>query len=135
MNTSVILPAAGLGSRFAVNDRASSSKIEFELAHKPVFQHAIDLFTGRPDVCQVLLAVHPDKLDEFAFRWQDKLTFMRVKLVAGGQAERWETVKLALEHVADEATHIAVHDAARPCASSMMIDRVFDAAARLGADP
>ena len=133
MKTTVILPAAGVGSRFAVGDRASASKIEFELAHKPVFLRTIDAFHGRPDVGQIILAVHPDRLDEFAFRWADKLTFLGVKLIAGGQAERWETVKRALEQVGDDATHIAVHDAARPCPSTKMIDRVFDAAQRLGA--
>ena len=133
MNTTVILPAAGLGSRFAVGDRASASKIEFELRHKPVFLRTIDLFHGRADVGQIILAVHPDKLDDFTFRWADQLGFLGVKLIAGGEAERWHTVQLALEHVADDATHIAVHDAARPCASTKMIDRVFEAASRHGA--
>jgi len=133
MNIAVILPAAGLGKRFAVGNRASASKIEFELAHKPVFLRAIDLFHGRAEVAQILLAVNPDHLDEFAFRWQDKLAFLGVKLIAGSTTERWETVKLALDQVADEATHIAVHDAARPCASARMIDRLFDAAESLGA--
>lgn len=133
MNTTVILPAAGTGSRFAVGDRASASKIEFELRHKPVFLRTIELFHGRVDVEQIILAVHPQKLDDFKFRWADQLGFLGVKLIAGGQADRWQTVQMALEHVADAATHIAVHDAARPCASSTMIDRVFSAAVRLGA--
>ena len=133
MKLTVILPAAGLGSRFAADGRASASKIEFELAHKPVFLHAIELFHGHRDVVQILLAVHPDRLDDFAFRWSDKLAFMNVKLIAGGRAERWETVKLALDSVSDEATHIAVHDAARPCGDQRMIDRVFAAASSLGA--
>lgn len=133
MNTTVILPAAGLGTRFAANGRASASKIEFELSHKPVFLHAVGLFHGRPDVGQILLAVNPDRLDEFAFRWEDKLAFLQVELIPGGQAERWETVKLALEKVRSDATHIAVHDAARPSASTKMIDRLFAAAQQLGA--
>ncbi|MCG8402922.1 MAG: 2-C-methyl-D-erythritol 4-phosphate cytidylyltransferase [Firmicutes bacterium] len=133
MNTTVILPAAGLGSRFAVGDRASASKIEFELRHKPVFLRTIDLFHGRADVGQIILAVHPGRLDDFKFRWADQLGFLGVKLIAGGEAERWETVQLALKHIADDATHIAVHDAARPCTSTAMIDRVFGAAEKLGA--
>ena len=133
MNTTVILPAAGLGSRFAVGNRASASKIEFELAHKAVFLHAVELFHGRADVGQIILAVHPRKLDDFQFRWADKLSFLGVKLIAGGEAERWETVKRALDQVADDATHIAIHDAARPCASAQMVDRIFEAAGRLGA--
>lgn len=133
MNTTVILPAAGLGSRFAVGDRASASKIEFELAHQPVFLRAIKLFHSRADVGKILLAVHPERLDEFSFRWADKLSFLGVTLIAGSTTERWATVKIACESVADEATHIAIHDAARPCASHQMIDRLFEAAERLGA--
>ena len=128
MNTTVILPAAGLGQRFASGGRASASKIEFELAHKPVFLHTIEAFQGRSDVDQIIVAVNPDRLDEFSFRWADKLDFMDVTLIPGGRADRWETVKLALEHLGDSATHVAVHDAARPCVSRQLIDRVFAAA-------
>jgi len=133
MNTTVILPAAGLGTRFAVGDRSASSKIAFELLHKPVFLRAIELFRGRADVDQILLAVHPDRLDDFALRWSDKLSFLGVTLIAGSPTERWATVKLALEQVQVDATHIAIHDAARPCASPELIDRVFAAAEGLGA--
>ncbi len=129
MQISVILPAAGLGQRFAAGTAQSSSKVEFELGGKAVFLHAADLFLGRADVTQVLLAVDPDKLEDFRFRWEDKLSFMGVAAVAGGKADRWESVKLALQHVSPHATHVAVHDAARPVASAAMIDRVFDAAA------
>lgn len=133
MNTTVILPAAGLGSRFAVGDRAASSKIAFELLHKPVFLRSIELFQGRADVGQILLAVHPDRLDDFAFRWADKLSFLGVTLIAGSKTERWETVKFAIEQVDDNATHIAVHDTARPCASPELIERLFVAAETLEA--
>ncbi|MEM1447167.1 MAG: 2-C-methyl-D-erythritol 4-phosphate cytidylyltransferase [Planctomycetota bacterium] len=133
MNLCVILPAAGLGQRFAAGGSASASKIEFELDHKPVFLHAIEAFRAVGNVGQIILAVHPDRLDDFRFRWEDKLAFLQVDLVAGGRIERWETVKLALEAVRDGATHIAVHDAARPVVSPTMIERVFAAAERLPA--
>src|SRR5690606_9817479 len=35
-----------------------------------------------------------------------------------------------LGEVPDDATHIAVHDAARPCTPPELIDRLFDAAER-----
>lgn len=130
MQISVILPAAGLGHRFAAGGSSSVSKIEHELGGKAVFLHAADLFLGRADVTQVLLAVDPDKLDDFRFRWDDKLSFMGVTVVPGGKADRWETVRSALGHVTPDATHVAVHDAARPLASGEMIGRVFAAAER-----
>ncbi|XAL99621.1 IspD/TarI family cytidylyltransferase [Phycisphaeraceae bacterium D3-23] len=127
MNIGVILPAAGLGRRFAVGGASASSKVEFELDGKPVFLHAAERFLGRAEVVQVLLAVDPDKLEDFRFRWEDKLSFLGMTLVPGGKQDRWETVKNALAHVSPEASHIAIHDAARPLASAAMIDRVFAA--------
>ncbi len=128
MRVSLILPAAGRGQRFAAAQRASGSKIEFELAGKPAFLHTIEAFRAVGEVGQILLAVHPERLDEFRFRWEDRLDFADVQLIAGGTAERWETVSLALRHVETSATHIAVHDAARPAVSPALIRRVLAAA-------
>jgi len=141
MNICVILPAAGRGERFSVAEsgnsgggvRASASKIEFELDHKPVFLHAIETFRAVGQVGQIILAVHPDRLEDFRFRWEEKLEFLQADLVAGGTVERWETVKLALRAVRDGATHVAIHDAARPVVSEAMINRVFAAAERMPA--
>ncbi len=137
MNVSVILPAAGSGTRFVSGspDRNAgvASKVELDLGGKPVFMHAVELFRRRRDVGRVVLAVSPTGLEDFRFRWGDKLGFMGVELIAGGEAERWQTVAKALEVVGDEATHVAVHDAARPLTSDALIDRVFSTASRFDA--
>lgn len=131
MNVAVILPAAGLGKRFAVaagNTSNYASKIEHDLVGKPVFLRSVELFLNRPGVKEIILAVNPDAVDEFKFRWGDKLAFLSVKIVPGGRAERWETVLKAMQAVGAECTHIAVHDAARPLTSPALLDRVFEAA-------
>ncbi|MEO1236661.1 MAG: IspD/TarI family cytidylyltransferase [Planctomycetota bacterium] len=135
MHTAVILPAAGEGRRFAAAGVASASKIEFEIAGKPGFLHAIEAFRAIGAVGPILLAVHPDRLDEFRFRWDDRLAFHDATLIPGGRVERWETVKLALDHLDDPSgvTHVAVHDAARPAVSADLIERVFAAAERYAA--
>lgn len=84
-------------------------------------------------VGQMILAVPPDRLDEYDMRFGDKLRDLGVTLMAGGQAERWETVQKALAAVEADATHIAVHDAARPCLTTAMFDRLLDAAEDLPA--
>ncbi|MEX0655629.1 MAG: 2-C-methyl-D-erythritol 4-phosphate cytidylyltransferase [Phycisphaeraceae bacterium] len=129
MKTAVILPAAGVGRRFNGGDDAGPSKVEMTLAGKAVFVRAIELFLRRPEVSDVLLAVHPEKLEAFALRWGDTLRFLGVRLVAGGTVERWETVAKALAEVPAHCTHVAVHDAARPMTSDALIERVFAAAA------
>lgn len=133
MKISVILPAAGQSKRFNADAAAAGSpaksKLEVDLTGKPVFLHAIELFVNREDVGQVILAVDPDKVEEFRFRHGDKLGFHGVKIVPGGRVERWETVLNAINAVDDDCTHIAIHDAARPLATKTLIDRVFAVAA------
>jgi len=139
MKIAVIIPAAGLGKRFAQADAtgvgavaalASATKIELDLAGKPVFLRAVHVFLNRPNVAQIIIAVNPDAVDDFNFRWSDKLGFHGVTVVPGGKTERWETVMKALAAVKPECTHAAIHDAARPLASAALVDRVFEAAAK-----
>jgi 2-C-methyl-D-erythritol 4-phosphate cytidylyltransferase len=141
MKLAVIIPAAGVGRRFAeaadpfaagaaAGRQPATSKIERDLAGRPVFLRSVELFLGRPVVAQVILAVNPDAVESFKFKWGDKLVFHGVDVVAGGRAERWETVLNALAAVKEGVTHVAVHDAARPLASAKLIDRVLEAAAR-----
>lgn len=130
MSIAVIFPAAGAGTRFNHGAAEARSKLEAELAGKPVFLRAIELFAQCDDVTQMILAVAPDGLEAFKLRWGDRLGFLDVRVVAGGRAERWETVAKALEHVNDDCTHVAVHDAARPMATPAMIWRVFETAKR-----
>ncbi len=135
MKVAVIIPAAGMGKRFSGEEAGSSlglgtipaSKIEHNLAGRAVFLRAVELFVGRPEVDQIILAVHPQRVDDFNLRWGDKLSFHGVEVVAGGTVERWQTVAKAIAAVGPSCTHIAVHDAARPLTSSPLIDRVFEA--------
>ena len=130
MQLAVILPAAGASKRFGNSDlTAGKSKLEMDLAGRAVLQRSIELFVKRPQVKQIIVAVNPDEIDAFKFKWSDRLGLLGVKIVPGGKAERWETVLNALKAVDPGITHVAVHDAARPVAAADMIDRVLEAAA------
>lgn len=128
MHIAVILPAAGQSKRFNSAANLNKSKLELDLAGKPVFMAALDPFLKHPLVCQCIIAVDPDKVDAFKLKWGDALGFHGVTVVPGGKIERWETIKNAMAAVNDKATHIAVHDAARPLVSVELINRVFEAA-------
>lgn len=128
MQIAVILPAAGQSKRFNISGLANRSKLELDLAGKPVFMAALDPFLKNPLVCQCIIAVDPDKVDAFKLKWGDTLSFHGVTVIAGGKIERWETIKNALAAVKDSATHIAVHDAARPLISPELVTRTFEAA-------
>lgn len=119
----VIIPAAGISRRFG-----QLNKIEQDIAGRAVLVRAVELFAKRPHVEQIIVAVNPDAVDQFKFKWGDKLGFHGAVVVAGGKTERWETVQNALRAVKPTVTHVAVHDAARPLTSGRLIDRVFEAA-------
>jgi len=135
MNICVIIPAAGASSRYLESAHAElgaapRSKLEEDLGSRPVLQRTVELFTKHPDVTSIIVAgPHGDAaFAEFKVRFGDKLGLLGVKLCQGGKAHRYETVANALKLVPEACTHAAIHDAARPCASEQLIERVFAAA-------
>lgn len=124
----VIIPAAGAGKRFG----GDVKKPFVLLDNRPVFIRSLELFVNRPDVCQTILAVSPDDYDVVREKYAANLMFMDIKLVKGGN-ERYESVRLALDAVDEQAEFVCVHDAVRPCVLESWIDEVFAAAEKSGA--
>jgi 2-C-methyl-D-erythritol 4-phosphate cytidylyltransferase len=144
MIVSVIIPAAGFSSRFADalgregaegETGEGRSKLDEDLGGRPVLQRTVELFHNRDDVAQIIVAGPHDEAawEAFRLRHADKLAILGVTLCRGGKTYRYETVKAALAEVRDDATHIAVHDAARPATPADVIERVFVAAEKFDA--
>jgi len=106
----------------------AGDKLAQDLGGRSLLLRTVELFTKREEVTSIVVAAPPDDLDGFREKYGAPLSFHGVRIVPGGRVERWETVKLALAAVPDDATHVAVHDAARPGASDELIDRVLQAA-------
>lgn len=124
----IIIPAAGAGKRFGGNVKKPFAQLD----NRPVFIRAIELFINREDVCQTILTVSPEDYDVVKEKYAANIMFMGIKLVKGG-AERFESVRLALEALDDEAELVCIHDAVRPCVLESWIDGVFAEAAKSGA--
>ncbi|MDP7029985.1 MAG: 2-C-methyl-D-erythritol 4-phosphate cytidylyltransferase [Phycisphaerales bacterium] len=124
---SVILPAAGASTRFG------GDKLARDLGGRPLLVRTVEALSRRAEVRQIIVAGPPDSFETFAARFGPVLGFHGAELVQGGREDRWQSVSLALAHVSPDATHVAVHDAARPCLSDGLLDRVFEAAASLEA--
>lgn len=125
----VILPAAGRSTRFG---DAKQKKVFAELDGRAVWLRAVEPFLNRDDVGQMILAIAPEDRELFERRYRANVAFMNIRVIEGG-AERSDTVARALEAVDDRCEFVAIHDAARPCLGSGLIDAVFDAARRHGA--
>ncbi len=125
---SVIIPAAGAGKRFGGDTKKPFTLLD----NRPIFIRSIELFINRADVCQTILTVAPDDYEVVREKYAANIMIMGIKLVRGG-AERFESVRAALEAVSDEAELVCVHDAVRPCVFEHWIDAVFEKAAQTGA--
>jgi len=135
MKVSVILPAAGLGTRMgrAVPEKAGTSRKQFMLLEgSPILLHTIRKFVSSPDVTEIVVALRVEDM-EWVRGLLDAERFSKpVRLVEGG-ATRQESVQNALHALGPSTELVAVHDAVRPFIELSVLDKVFAEAAETGA--
>mgnify|MGYP001212380035 CR=1 FL=1 len=114
----VVVPAAGIGKRMGID----IPKQYISALGKTIIEHTLDKFVYRKDVRGILVAV--SESDQYwptlGVSKNDKIT-----KVLGGE-ERYESVYNSLcklEEIADDDDWVLVHDAVRPCITSLTIDR------------
>jgi 2-C-methyl-D-erythritol 4-phosphate cytidylyltransferase len=135
MKVTVILPAAGLGTRMgrAVPEKAGTSRKQFMLLEgSPILLHTIRKFASTPAVTEIVVALRPDDME-----WVRELLAVEnfgkpVRLVEGGDS-RQESVEHALATLAGDTELVAVHDAVRPFIEPAVLDKVFAEAEENGA--
>ncbi len=125
----VILPAAGASRRFG--DRHTKKQYA-SLEGRAVWLHTAERFLNRPDVVQTILVIAPEDKELFQGKFAPDVAFLGIRVVTGG-ATRAESVRRGLEQVPEEATHVCIHDAVRPCLAETWVDRVFQKAEQTGA--
>jgi 2-C-methyl-D-erythritol 4-phosphate cytidylyltransferase len=131
MKLAVIIAAAGASRRFATPAaELQRSKLDEDLGGRPVLQRAVELFSGLAQTVQSIVAGPADEHAMAAFkeRHADRLSLLGCTIVPGGRDHRYQTVQAALAHLRPEITHVAIHDAARPCTPADVIERVLAAA-------
>lgn len=88
---------------------------------------AVELFLNRDNIHQVLLAFTPEFAEEGKRKFGGHLSFSGVKVISGGP--KWvDQIVAAAEKLSEKATHVIVHDAARPAVPYDDIDALLDAA-------
>lgn len=133
MKIAVLIPAAGASNRYSIAG-GERSKLDEDLGGRPVLHRTLDAFINytnpEAEICHTAIAgpAANEEFDTFSIRYADTLALLGVTLIRGGKDHRYQSVQTLLETVPETATHIAVHDAARPCLSHDLIDRVVEAA-------
>lgn len=113
-----IIPAAGVGSRVG----ADMPKQYISIAGKSIFEYSVAAILATKSIDHCIVAVNPEDS-----RWRsiELLKNPKVKIVMGG-AERSDSVLAALESFsATEDDWVLVHDVARPCITSEVIDNLL----------
>ena len=135
MKVSVILPAAGLGTRMgrAVPEKAGTSRKQFMLLEgSPILLHTIRKFASSPAVSEIVVALRAEEIE-----WVRELLSVEkfgkpVRLVEGGDS-RQESVEHALATLGAATELVAVHDAVRPFIEHTVLEKVFAEAEENGA--
>lgn len=137
MKVSVILPAAGLGTRMkssmAAAESSGTSRKQFMLLEgSPVLFHTIGKFCACPAVNEVIVALRAEDI-EWVRDMVAAAGFSKpVRLVEGGES-RQQSVEHALAALDPEAGIVAVHDAVRPFVDVETIEAVIRQAELTGA--
>src|ERR1700730_18356410 len=135
MKVSVILPAAGLGTRMgrSVPEKAGTSRKQFMLLERaPILIHTIRKFVSCLAVTALVLALRAEDIDWVRQLLARENLGQQVRLVEGGDS-RQSSVANALAVLAPDTELVAVHDAVRPFIEHRTLERVFAEAAETGA--
>ncbi|MBV9084138.1 MAG: 2-C-methyl-D-erythritol 4-phosphate cytidylyltransferase [Acidobacteriaceae bacterium] len=135
MTVSVIIPAAGLGTRMgrSTPEREGTSRKQFMLLNgSPILVHTMRRFVACPPVTEIVVALREDDL-----AWADELFAAQqftkpVRTVEGGET-RQQSVENALATIPEHTDLVAVHDAVRPFIETEVIERVVREAGETGA--
>jgi 2-C-methyl-D-erythritol 4-phosphate cytidylyltransferase len=135
MNVSVIIPAAGLGTRMgrSAPEKAGISRKQFMLLNNsPILIHTIRKFLSSPSVTEIVVALREDDVNWAQDLLKEQAIGASVRTVPGGET-RQQSVENALATIGSETELVAVHDAVRPFIEVEIIEKVIREASETGA--
>ncbi len=120
-----LIPAAGTGSRMG----NELPKQYLSLAHKPMIYHTIHTLCQSQRISRVFIVLAPDDTEWAQYDWSEFSDKLMV-LYCGG-ATRAESVRKGLavgqeKTVINENDWILVHDAARPCLTTVQLEKLMN---------
>lgn len=134
MKVTVIIPAAGLGTRMAPpGKKGVPSKQFFEISGTPIVIHTLRVFARNRQISQIVVALRKNEMERFSRQLEKEKLSSRVEIVEGGE-HRQESVANALAKLKAAPDDIVlVHDAVRPFVDDEIISNVVQEVERHGA--
>ena len=94
---------------------------------REILYKSVELFLNRDNVKQIQVVFAQDLLEEAKRKYGPHFGFSGVKVVGGGP--KWvDQIHAVAEKISAEATHVIVHDAARPAVPYTDLEAIMDAA-------
>ncbi len=118
----IIIAAAGSSSRFGSDD-----KLLKKLDGMPLFLHSVRNFYPLCPAGNMIVVVSPDKLVEYKDVAEKNLPGYQLVFVAGAEV-RAQSVRNGLAALAAETKFVAIQDAARPWATTTLLEKCLSAA-------
>ncbi len=135
MKVSVIIPAAGLGTRMgrSAPEKEGISRKQFMLLNgSPILIHTIRKFVSSPSVTEIVVPLRADDLTWAEELFRNQGLAKNVRTVEGGES-RQQSVENALATINEDTQLVAVHDAVRPFVEREVIEKVIREAGETGA--
>ena len=135
MKVSVILPAAGLGTRMGriQPEKAGTSRKQFMLLDgQPILVHTIRKFIASPRITEIVVALRAEDIEWARELLSKESQTKPIRLVEGGES-RQQSVENALNSLSPDTDLVAIHDAVRPFIDLAIIEKVIEQAAETGA--
>jgi 2-C-methyl-D-erythritol 2,4-cyclodiphosphate synthase/2-C-methyl-D-erythritol 4-phosphate cytidylyltransferase len=121
MQTGIVIVAAGRGERAGIEDGPKQYR---RIGGRAVIAHTLEVFLTWHRTASVVVVIHPDDRDLLVKAIARLPGAERVTPAIGG-ATRQQSVLAGLEALArTEATHVMIHDAARPFIDHALLDRI-----------
>jgi 2-C-methyl-D-erythritol 4-phosphate cytidylyltransferase len=116
-----LLPAAGVGARMG----AEHPKQYLDIHGRPMIWHALRAFDTHPAISRVFVVISQEDAWWAGYDWSG---FQRLVVLRCGGPTRAASVLNGLRAMGEEvgeADWVLVHDAARPCLSRALLDKLF----------
>ncbi|MBP3313573.1 MAG: 2-C-methyl-D-erythritol 4-phosphate cytidylyltransferase [Oscillospiraceae bacterium] len=124
---SAVIVAAGSATRMQGTD-----KVMALLGDKPLVYHAVKAFEDNPKIFEIVVVTREELMEPLGALFTQS-GLKKVKAVVIGGKDRMESVMNGVACVSPKATHIAVHDGARPLVSQNIITQTVTLAVDKGA--
>jgi len=114
-----VIAAAGISQRCEGED-----KLFYRINDKPVLAYTVDVFQNCKLINEIIIVAHEGRIDSIAGMCAEN-DFSKVTKIMKGGSTRLESVINGVYAASGKSRLIAVHDGARPCIDSGIIERTI----------